>query len=75
MVILNLFPGGVLQLRDILENGYGHAGSQEFLDGKMTNLIVWARLPADAVFTVLGVVPLFIVVTKAYIHVRRSRRS
>lgn len=72
MVTLNLFPGGVLQFWDVLENGYWHARSPEFLDLRMMTMIEWARLPADAIFIVLGVVPLFIAVTKAYVYVRRS---
>ena len=31
MVLLNLFPGGIVQLRDVLENGYWHARSLDFI--------------------------------------------
>jgi len=72
MVTLNLFPGGVLQFWDVLESGYWHARSPEFLDLRMMTMIEWARIPADAIFIALGVVPLFIAVTKAYVYVRRS---
>ena len=66
MVILSLFPGGVLQLWDVLENGYWHARSTEFMDRGISTLVEWARLPADAVFILLGVLPLFIAVVTAY---------
>ncbi len=72
MVILNLFPGGVLQFLDVLENGYWHARNAEFLDQRLWTMIEWARLPADAVFIVLGVVPLFIAVVRGYGYLRRQ---
>ena len=71
MVILNLFPGGVLQLWDVLENGYWHARGPEFLDQRISTIIEWARLPADAVFIILGVIPLFIAVVMTYGYIRR----
>ncbi len=72
MVVLNLFPGGVLQLLDVLKNGYWHARGPEFLNASMTTLIEWLRLPADAVFILLGVVPGLIAVVKTYGFLRRS---
>ncbi|HYW95928.1 MAG TPA: cbb3-type cytochrome c oxidase subunit I, partial [Bacteroidales bacterium] len=57
MVILQLFPSGILQLRDVIQHGYWHARSLEFTgQTSMTNL-AWLRLPADIVFIVLGVLP------------------
>jgi nitric oxide reductase subunit B len=72
MVILNLFPGGVLQLLDVLKNGYWHARSPHFLDEKTIHMIEWARLPADSIFILLGVVPLLIAASFTYRFVRRS---
>jgi nitric oxide reductase subunit B len=72
MVILNLFPGGVLQLLDVLKNGYWHARSPHFLDGKTIHMIEWARLPADAIFILLGVVPLLVAASFTYRFVRKS---
>ncbi len=72
MVVLNLFPGGVLQFFDVLKNGYWHARGPEFLNNRLTTLIEWMRLPADAVFILLGVVPLLISGGLAYRFVRRG---
>lgn len=72
MVILSLFPGGVLQLWDVLENGYWHARSTEYLNRSLTIMIEWTRLPADLIFILLGVIPLFIAVVKAYGYSRRA---
>ena len=72
MVVINLFPGGVLQLLDVLKNGYWHARSPHFMDEKTIHLIEWARLPADSIFILLGVVPLLIATSFTYRFVRRS---
>ena len=71
MVVLNLFPGGVLQFFDVLKNGYWHARGPEFLNARVTTFIEWMRLPADTVFILLGVVPLLISGGLAYRFVRR----
>jgi nitric oxide reductase subunit B len=73
MVVLNLFPGGVLQFFDVLKNGYWHARGPEFLNARTTTLIEWMRLPADAIFILLGVVPLLIAAGRAYRFVKKSR--
>jgi nitric oxide reductase subunit B len=73
MVLLNLFPGGVLQLLDVLKNGYWHARSPEFLDKKITVTIEWLRLPADSIFILLGVVPLLIATGLTYRFVRKGK--
>jgi nitric oxide reductase subunit B len=71
MVVLNLFPGGVLQFFDVLKNGYWHARGPEFLNARVTILIEWMRLPADGVFILFGVVPLVISGGLTYRFVRR----
>ncbi len=72
MVLLTLFPGGVYQLYDAIENGYWHARSAAFeLSGPM-HVIEWLRLPADLVFIVLGVLPLVIAGLKTYAHIVRG---
>jgi len=72
MVVLNLFPGGVLQLLDVLRNGYWHARGPEFLNDPTTTLIEWIRLPADAIFILFGVVPLVISAGFTYRFIRKA---
>jgi nitric oxide reductase subunit B len=74
MVILNLFPGGVMQLWDVLTNGYWHARGPEFLNGRTIRLIEWLRMPADVIFILFGVIPLAVAVGQTYRLLRRSRR-
>ena len=71
MVLLTLFPGGVYQLYDAIQHGYWHARSVSFqLSGPM-HLIEWLRLPADATFILVGVVPLVIAAFKTYLGLLR----
>ncbi|KAA0888313.1 nitric-oxide reductase large subunit [Oryzomonas rubra] len=60
MVVTNLFPGGVLQFIDVLNNGYWHARGPEFLQGKIPHMIEWLRMPGDLIFIGLGIFPLFV---------------
>jgi nitric oxide reductase subunit B len=71
MVVFSLFPGGVLQLTDVLENGYWHARGLEYTGQSGARLIEWLRTPGDLVFIFVGVVPALIAVTRFYFNVRR----
>ena len=73
MVVTDLFPSGVLQLYDVVTNGYWHARSPAFLDQPLIRDLVWLRLPADLVFILAGVVPLLIAVALTYVHNLRRR--
>ncbi len=75
MVLTNLLPGGVYQLWDVLQNGYWHARSPEFLQQHSVRIIEWLRLPGDLVFIGLGVVPLVVVAAKVYRSAVLSSRA
>lgn len=68
MVVFSLFPGGVLQLMDVLENGYWHARSLNYTSQETARLIEWLRTPGDLVFIFVGVVPALIAVTMCYFN-------
>jgi nitric oxide reductase subunit B len=70
MVVLNLFPTGVLQLLDAARHGYWHARSAEFANQPLIVALDWARMPADLVFILLGVAPIVIVTLLTYRHAR-----
>lgn len=74
MVLLSLFPGGVLQVWDVLQNGYWHARSLDYTGQHIARLVEWARLPGDAVFIVFGAAPLAIASLKGYYGVRTAAR-
>jgi nitric oxide reductase subunit B len=73
MVVFSLFPGGVLQLMDVLQNGYWHARSASYTAQDTARLIEWLRTPGDVVFIIVGVVPALIGVTLCYFNVRMGR--
>ncbi len=75
MVITNLFPGGVVQLLDVLKNGYWHARSPEFLDQEFVKTIEWLRLPGDVVFITIGILPLVYAGLKSYLYSRENARG
>jgi len=66
MVLLNLFPGGIMQLRDVLEHGYWHARSLEFIGQPLMRTLEWLRLPGDLVFIFAGVVPAVLAAVTAW---------
>lgn len=72
MVVTNLFPAGVLQMLDVLKNGYWHARGPEFLNEKLVHLIEWFRLPGDLIFISLGAIPLLIAAGLSYRYMRSS---
>jgi nitric oxide reductase subunit B len=60
MVVTDLFPGGVLQLADSLNNGYWHARRLTYLMSGTFHTLEWVRIAADGVFLLFGVVPIMV---------------
>jgi nitric oxide reductase subunit B len=58
MVLLDLFPGGVLQLWDSVAHGYWHARRLTFVMGGLYHKLEWARMVGDMVFILVGAVPI-----------------
>jgi nitric oxide reductase subunit B len=75
MVVLNLFPSGVLQLLDVTRHGYWHARSAEFSNQPLIVALEWARMPADLVFILFGVVPLVVVTLLTYRHAQAQKAT
>ncbi len=67
MVLITLFPGGVLQLVDAVNNGYWHARSAAFLGGSLIKFVEWIRIVPDLTFGIAGVVPMVIAALLTYI--------
>ncbi|MDB5824721.1 MAG: nitric oxide reductase large subunit [Herminiimonas sp.] len=72
MVALSLFSGGVLQIWDVLDNGYWHARSLDFTASGRSRLIEWMRMPGDVVFILFGAGPLLVAALKGYAGVRMA---
>jgi nitric oxide reductase subunit B len=70
MMVTNLIPGGIVQLADVLKNGYWHARRPEFLQHGILHTLEWARLPGDIIFIFLGVVPLVMAAGRTYLGMK-----
>ena len=75
MVTMSLFPGGVLQVWDVVQHGYWHARGLDYIGSERSRLIEWLRLPGDLVFIIFGGVPLVIASIKGYLGVRAADRK
>jgi nitric oxide reductase subunit B len=58
MIMLDLFPGGVIQLWDSIANGYWHARRLTFLMGGTYHKLEWLRMVGDMVFLIAGALPI-----------------
>jgi nitric oxide reductase subunit B len=58
MIVLDLFPAGILQLWDVIAHGYWHARRLEYLMSGPFHTLEWVRLAGDGVFLVLGALPI-----------------
>jgi nitric oxide reductase subunit B len=58
MIVLDLFPGGVIQLWDSVANGYWHARRLTFLMGGIYHKLEWMRMVGDMVFLFAGALPI-----------------
>ncbi len=67
MVVFSLFPSGILQMHDVIQNGYWHARSLAYTAGTLPRLLEWLRLPGDLVFIFLGALPIAIALCLGYL--------
>lgn len=58
MVLLDLFPAGVLQLNAVLEKGLWFGRSNEFIESTPFQTLTWMRIVGGSLFVVGGVIPL-----------------
>jgi len=72
MIVLQLFPMGVAQFLDVIRNGYWHARSPAFTEQTLIRAFGWARLPADIIFIVFGVLPFFLATILTYLKNRKT---
>lgn len=72
MTLMSLFPSGLMQLWDVMQNGYWHARSHAYMRTDVALLIEWLRFPGDMVFIVFGSVPLAIAAIKVWAGINRQ---
>ena len=72
MVVTNLFPEGILQIWDVLEHGYWHARSLEFMGQERIRLMEWISMPSHMILIFLGVVPMVGAAMLTYLRMRNA---
>ena len=72
MVVLDLFPAGVLQLWDVITNGYWHARQLDYSMSGTFHALEWVRVVGDTVFIVLGAAPIALAALWSYFRADRS---
>lgn len=60
MVVMDLFPAGILQFNAVVEHGLWYARSSAFVDSATFQTLTWMRIVGGALFTVGGVIPLIV---------------
>lgn len=66
MIILDLFPAGVIQLWDVMRNGYWHARELDFILSGTYHKLELLRIFADHIFIFCGALPIAYAITRAY---------
>jgi nitric oxide reductase subunit B len=74
MILLTLFPVGVIQALESFENGFWSARSWDFYQRPIINTLLWLRMIPDTVFIALGVVPIAAAGIYGLLHLRAERR-
>jgi nitric oxide reductase subunit B len=72
MVITNLFPEGILQVWDVLQNGYWHARSLEFIGTDRIRMLEWVSMPSHLILIIIGVIPMVIASGLTYLRIRKT---
>lgn len=75
MVVFSLFPGGVMQVYDVIQNGYWHARSLEYTATPLARTLEWLRMPGDLVFIFAGALPLAAVIVLGYLSPGRKTKT
>jgi len=70
--VTNLFPEGILQVWDVLENGYWHARSLEFIDTDRIRMLEWFSMPSYLIMIIIGAVPMEIASGLTYLKIRKA---
>ena len=64
MVVLDLFPAGIIQFNTVVENGLWFARSSQFIDSALFQNLTWMRIIGGSIFVLGGVIPLAWFITK-----------
>jgi nitric oxide reductase subunit B len=72
MVLLDLFPAGILQFEAVVDHGLWYARSSKFIDSRAFQNLTWLRIIGGTMFTLGGVFPLVYIVIKVSRNLKSS---
>lgn len=70
MLVLNIFPAGVIQMIESYQDGFWSARSPEFVHSQLFQIFTWLRVVGDLTFVVGGVLPLVVLVIRGLFNRR-----
>ena len=72
MVLLDLFPAGILQFNAVVESGLWFARSAAFIETATFQTLTWLRIIGGSIFLLGGILPLFWSVSVAIRHLKST---
>jgi nitric oxide reductase subunit B len=75
MVVFSLFPAGLMQVLDVIQNGYWHARGLQYTATSVARTLEWLRMPGDLVFIFAGALPLALALAMGYLTLWRRVRG
>ena len=75
MVAFSLFPAGLMQVRDVIQNGYWHARGLQYTATPLARTLEWLRMPGDLVFMFAGALPLALALATGYLTLWKRVRG
>ena len=72
MLVLNIFPAGIIQMIASYQHGFWFARSPEFVHSNLFQVFTWLRVAGDLIFVLAGVFPLVYLVLKGMFHLRKA---
>lgn len=75
MVLLDLFPAGLLQFQAVVDRGLWFARSEEFIGSNSFQFLTWMRIIGGSIFTVGGVFPLVWIVSVSFRHLKTTHNK
>lgn len=75
MLVLNIFPAGVIQMIASYKEGFWFARSPEFVHSPLFQTFTWARIAGDLIFVIVGVLPLVLLVVRGMFHLRQAAKE
>lgn len=73
MVLLDLFPAGILQFKAVTDQGLWFARSGQFIEQPSFQTLTWLRIVGGSIFTLGGVIPLVYIVASTARNLKSER--